>query len=92
GVDRPPARSVTCPNEHYPSSGSAANQTYQKLEQALYQHTLLIRELTHMGTSGRQLLAAWRAQELLRALLVLARTRTGRIPTCAQIAWPLHRF
>lgn len=48
--------------------------------------------LEHMGTYGRQILAAWRAKELLRDLLDLAVTRTRVAPDRSTIGAARYRF
>jgi len=45
-------------------------------------------DLTDIGTYGRQILAAWKAKEKLRALLALARTQPAR----SQTSHRLHQF
>jgi len=56
------------------------------------QLTLLTGELTLMGTYGKQILAGWRAKELLRDLLHLASKYTHVHPDREKISAALHRF
>jgi transposase len=52
------------------------------------QRDTLERDLTGIGTYGKQILVAWKAKEKLRALLALARTHPAR----TQISHRLHQF
>jgi transposase len=56
------------------------------------QHSLLTAELTSMGTFGKQILAGWKAKELLRDLLHLAAKHTHTRPDREKISAALHRF
>ncbi|MGH3312266.1 MAG: ISL3 family transposase [Streptomyces sp.] len=53
---------------------------------------LLYGELTLMGTYGKQILAGWKAKELLRDLLHLAAKHTHIHPAPSAISGALHRF
>jgi transposase len=56
------------------------------------QRDLLVRELTWMGTYGKQILAAWQAKELLRDLLRLTFKHARTLPDRSAISAALHRF
>jgi transposase len=52
----------------------------------------LLCALAGLGDAGRQLTAAWKAKELLRRVLALSPTRTGRATCRSQVAAALERF
>lgn len=56
------------------------------------QHNFLVRELTWMGTFGKQILAAWQAKELLRDLLHLTSKHSHVHPDREAVSAALHRF
>jgi transposase len=56
------------------------------------QHQLLVDELTSMGTYGKQILAGWKAKELLRDILRLTAKHAHTTPTRSAISAARYRF